>query len=221
MMWNSLYDFQWWVTELLGDYRARKDPGTIRDLVASLDSQDDRDMLLQSVFGAALSLHQWDLADLCIDLGVSVDASPEDAADSGPLHAIMENLGDRPEVLRWLISRGAKVDQSAFDGWTALMQAVARGWKESACTLLEEGANINVQMCIDNYDTPLTLAASQGNEAMIQFLLEAGADPTQINRWGDDAARVAEKRGHDECARLIREWRERPSKKRQVGGTGD
>lgn len=68
---------------------------------------------------------------------------------------------------------------------------------------LEFGADVNA---VDEEDrsTPLGIAAREGNAELVGLLLDNGADPNAAGaRWATPLA-WAERRGHDEIARLLR-----------------
>lgn len=51
--------------------------------------------------------------------------------------------------------------------------------------------------------TPLHWAASDGQIAMVQWLVEHGADPTAVDFNGQTPATVARRKGHDEVSRYL------------------
>ena len=84
-----------------------------------------------------------------------------------------------PNIVRFLITSGAKVDLKSDDGMTALHLAAQNGHLE--CTHIILGANnlprnhINVKD--DGGWTPLVWACEHKHEAVIRYLIEQGADP--------------------------------------------
>ncbi|EGD83109.1 hypothetical protein PTSG_12072 [Salpingoeca rosetta] len=67
--------------------------------------------------------------------------------------------------------------------------------------LLAHGADINAQ----NYrgHTALSQAASRGDESMVEYLLEHGAERAVKNRLGASPRRVARAQGHTKVARML------------------
>ena len=73
------------------------------------------------------------------------------------------------------------VNAAQPDGATALSWATYLDDRESAELLIAAGAKIDVA---DEYgETPLTLAAANGNAVLVGKLLKAGANP-KAARWG-------------------------------------
>lgn len=126
---------------------------------------------------------------------------PVDAVDY-PLHrAVIEGKTD---ALRALLGEPhADADASDNNGWTALHVAAFAGRLEAARLLIQHGA------CLDAVDqqqnTPVMFAALRSHIALVQLLLEAGADPEITNSSGKDAQVVAALVDSAPIARLLRE----------------
>ncbi len=68
------------------------------------------------------------------------------------------------------------------DGTTALHRAVHRNDLKAADTLVRSGADVNA---VNRYGVPpLSLAATNGNAAMLELLLKAGANPDATQSEG-------------------------------------
>ncbi len=83
--------------------------------------------------------------------------------------------------------------------------AIEQGDLDFLGTLLKKGLRVNEALEFESGSTLLHEATSWGNPETVKFLLEAGADPTIRNRYGNrpiDAAIEAEK--EDFCALLAR-----------------
>jgi ankyrin repeat protein len=88
--------------------------------------------------------------------------------------------GDLCELLDLILS-DASIDQRDTKGWTALHYACAVNEYEIAVQLLDSGADPN-GADPDPYpysliDTPLTVAAAEGNFDLVRLLIAHGADP--------------------------------------------
>jgi ankyrin repeat protein len=75
--------------------------------------------------------------------------------------------------LRELLSQGIPVDARGSDGLTALSAAVGYDRADAVRILLEHGADPNV---FGQHGTPLHVAAEGGHSAMVELMLEHGAD---------------------------------------------
>ena len=100
-------------------------------------------------------------------------ASPGMAADDLRLVEAVKNR-DAQAVLRLL---GQKVDVKTKepDGGTALHWAVHLGDRDTAALLIRAGAPVNAAN--DYGVTPLSLACTNGNVAIVELLLNSGANP--------------------------------------------
>ena len=113
------------------------------------------------------------LAGLC--LSVLLHAAPSSLAG-----AAMQ--GDK-ETVRTLLKNGADVNSAEGDGMTALHWAAQKDDVELARMLLYAGANVRATTRLGGY-TPLLMAAKNGNTAMIEALVGAGADPNTATTNG-------------------------------------
>src|SRR5580765_2091137 len=76
-------------------------------------------------------------------------------------------------AIRALIEKHADVNAPQIDGTTALHWAVYQDDVETAALLIRAGANVKAA---NRYGiTPLTLACTNGNAALVKLLLKAGA----------------------------------------------
>lgn len=78
-----------------------------------------------------------------------------------------------------------------------LYWAASRKNATATVALVEAGARVNCKNIFDH--TPLYRAAMVGDDQLVSFLLGVGADPS----LGLPAVRVAEEKGHSQCAQLL------------------
>ncbi len=142
-----------------------------------------------------------------IPLLLQAGASPE-IADGTPempaLHWLAENDNDyRGKTLRMLIDAGADVDHCGGPHhWTALHQAINMEKYYNVKTLLEAGANPNIE-CAPGV-TPLILCAGTRNMQIVDLLLEAGADPDLASSYnGKTPLMAAVERGNSPFAEKL------------------
>lgn len=103
-------------------------------------------------------------------------------------------------LARQLIQRGAQVNRP---GWTPLHYAATSGHTEMVKLLIEEHAFIDAQS--PNLTTPLMMAARMRHPAVVRILIEEGADPSQSNQAGLDAATYLDRAGYAQDAAWVRE----------------
>jgi ankyrin repeat protein len=86
--------------------------------------------------------------------------------------------------------------------WTGLHYLAFFGVPGKAKRLLEQGANVNAQENALGV-TPLHCAVHQGNDEMVEFLLERGGSVNATNSQGQTALHIASIRGHRKCMKLL------------------
>ncbi|RLN30487.1 ankyrin repeat and KH domain-containing protein 1-like isoform X1 [Panicum miliaceum] len=107
------------------------------------------------------------------------------------LHAAAE--GGRPEIAKFLLSRGACADvevEGEPASFTPLFIATYRGYASVLKMLLEQNADPNV--CMNDQITPINMALKHSSVACLKLLVQSGAD---VNGFGsyNPLARAAEK----------------------------
>ena len=144
---------------------------------------------------------------------------------AGPAHdgrhdviAMLMRLGARvPKVSKWapyyyfkheataafLLENGMDPNHMNWHRFTLLHHMAAEGELGKARLLLEHGADIN--FIDDEYrSTALGVASRRGQTAMVEFLLERGADPTAAGAsWATPLA-WAIKKGHGSVEKMLR-----------------
>ena len=95
--------------------------------------------------------------------------------------------GDMPVVKELVLQKHARVDHL---GWTPLHYACTKGQLEVAHFLVANGAIVDSTSL--NGSTPLMMAVQSGNEQLIRFLLDQGADISIRNGIGFSAIDIAD-----------------------------
>ena len=98
---------------------------------------------------------------------------------------------------------GAGADLKSEVGFTALHAAVINGKIQMAEYWLAKGAKINASINPTGY-TPLHTAVIEQNKEMIKFLINKGADVTFKNRFGQTPLELANNKGYNDIAEMIR-----------------
>src|SRR5580658_6265892 len=133
---------------------------------------------------------------ICLLSGVSAQFAT--AADARLADAVMS--GDR-EILRTLSADRAAINTPQPDGTTALHWAVRHDDLPTADALIKAGADVKAA---NRYGvTPMALAATNGNPAMIRRLLDAGADPNSANPGGETALMTAARTGKVDAVTVL------------------
>lgn len=178
----------------------RDNPATITDLLRrgfdpnTPNERGDKGLLL------ALQLES-DRVFFALLQSPQVDVNAHNARGETPL-MLAAIKGNLPAV-QALLARGADVNRP---GWAPLHYAASGGTPQHAqivALLLEHFAYIDAAS--PNGSTPLMLAARYGSDAIVQLLLQEGADPTLKNQLGLTARDFALEADRERTAALIDE----------------
>ncbi|XP_036397225.1 ankyrin repeat domain-containing protein 50-like [Megalops cyprinoides] len=141
-----------------------------------------------------------DMAALLIEKG-GVPLESRDMEGRTALHVAcwQGNL----EGMRLLLKHGADVNAQDREGRPPLHSVAWRGHGVAACLLLEsKGVDVNLA-CTQQGATALCIAAQEGHTDLVAVLLEKGADPEHVDRYGRSPVKVAAKMGHVGIVRLL------------------
>ena len=130
---------------------------------------------------------------------VTVQASSFTAEDTPLPDAAM--TGDIGEV-KLLLEKNVDVDQAQGDGMTALHWATHLDDLNLAHSLLEAGASVSPKTRLGAL-TPLFMASKNGNPAMVELLLDAGADARARNKNGTTSLMMAAASGNIETVQTL------------------
>jgi ankyrin repeat protein len=149
-----------------------------------------------------------------LERGATVHAK-DDLARSTVLLAVLD-AGDL-ELVKWLHSKGAALDEPDVGGRAPLSFAAAFGHLDIARYLIENGA------AVDKADvqkrTPLFHAALGDHPEVVAYLLERGANINARDQFGDTPLVVACAKGNGKTAALLLERGADASLKDQEGRT--
>ena len=106
------------------------------------------------------------------------------------------------ELVRELLTAGAKLNAKDNDGDTALMYAAIDNRAEIVKDLLTAGADVNAKN--NNGTTPLIAASLRGRTEPVKALLAAGADAQVKDSTGKTALMYAEAEGHADIVQMLK-----------------
>jgi ankyrin repeat protein len=147
--------------------------------------------MLQRWFGRSLQLGASAALALTVLLHAAPSAPVADAAQQGD-----------DDGVRALLKRAADVNAAQGDGMTALHWVAVRNDPKLAQTLLYAGANTRATTRIGAY-TPLILAARGGNAAVMEPLVEAGADVNARTSNGTTPLMLAAASGRTDAVEIL------------------
>ena len=162
-------------------------------------SVNKKDLFGISPLMSAVSLGLTKIAELLIQNGADVDGL-NDYDETPLLKAIQHQKG---RCARLLIDRGADLKRITGFEETYLHQAIRNDLSTIAELLVEKGIDVNKQN--KRGETPLHVALKSSNsEAMVEVLLDHGADESICDNQGRDAYFMAQKEGMHQCATVIK-----------------
>ncbi|KAM6180060.1 M-phase phosphoprotein 8 isoform 2-T2 [Erethizon dorsatum] len=128
-----------------------------------------------------------------ISVKVALNSNEEynlDQEDSSGMTLVMlAAAGGQDDLLRLLITKGAKVNGRQKNGTTALIHAAEKNFLTTVAILLEAGAFVNVQQ--SNGETALMKACKRGNSDIVRLVIECGADCNILSKHQNSALHFA------------------------------
>ena len=122
----------------------------------------------------------------------------EARANNGDTALMLAAFGGSLPAVTILVEAEAEVNQP---GWTALHYGAASGSTEVVAYLLENHAYIDAEA--PNGLTPLMMAVVFGKKAVVQLLLEQGADATLRNEKGQTAMDLAKQNAREDLIEIL------------------
>ena len=167
----------------------------------------------QELFAAAQSGDTAQLKSL-LDAGAD-HAAVNEAGETALMHAAHAG---HVTAVQLLIASGADVNAKSPQGWTALAKAAyngdtERGYVEVIEVLHGAGASLDERIFFGI--TPLMLAAGGGDAAVVEWLINNGADALAANEGGRTARMMADDKFYVEVINRLHEAEQ------QLGGSVD
>lgn len=143
-------------------------------------------------------------------------ATLQSLLDGGADHAATDEAGETAlmlaahhghlDAVRVLLAAGADVNAASPQGWTALAKAAyngetERGYVEVVAALRDAGAQLDARIFFGI--TPLMLAAGGGDAAVVEWLINNGADVLAANEGGRTARMMANDKFYVDVINLL------------------
>ena len=152
--------------------------------------------------------------ELALKRGAHLDAK-DDIGRDAVMRAVLD-AGDL-DMVKWLHSKGAALDQPDNGGRTGLSFAAEKDRLDIVRYLVENGAEVNrIDM---QKRTALFQAAIGGHLDVARYLLDHAAKPNVQDQFGDSPLMVACAKGYGEMAKLLLSRGADPELKDEEGRT--
>ena len=112
--------------------------------------------------------------------------------------------GDTVTVIKYLDAGTISV-KDVFFGWTPLLSAASKNQLAVVKILAEHGADLNYRHPITKM-TSAAHAAYEGNNELLEYLLQKGADPNIKARANVSLIRLARDQGHPDTVQLLTKY---------------
>ena len=122
-----------------------------------------------------------------------VDVKETDCDGNNILHKVCSLNTEKSDIVEYLISVGAAVNQVNSEGCTALIVCAGKGCLDTLKVLLKHGACVNPHGAVkQGHDSAVFVAAQNGHEKCVTELIRHGAD---ISHRNESLLKVACKEG--------------------------
>lgn len=185
---------------------AKDDDGTVPAAMAS--SSNAKDMLLkasakwQQNFPLHRAVRKNDVKTASALVAAGADVN-EGLSSDGRTPLIDAARFNKKEAVDFLLENGADVNKASYQGYTPLHWTVLQsdGKLSMVKRLVEAGADINA---VDSYgNTPFFYAVKYERQAMTEYLLKKGANPSIENKKGETAGGILAQRAAEEAQQQL------------------
>jgi len=123
-------------------------------------------------------------------------------ADMSDILYNLSNSQKTESLIGIILRTGVKIDDPNQDSLTATGLAVQYSSLTALKTLINSGANINARQGGAEWSL-LMIATYNGNEDIVKYLLDKGADVGVKSKDGHTASEIAKARGYNRIAKLL------------------
>ncbi|XP_012297389.1 M-phase phosphoprotein 8 isoform X2 [Aotus nancymaae] len=163
----------------------------LEDFQKHLDGEDENfaaaDAIPSNVLRDAVKNGDYITVKVALNSNEEYNLDQEDS--SGMTLVMLAAAGGQDDLLRLLITKGAKVNGRQKNGTTALIHAAEKNFLTTVAILLEAGAFVNVQQ--SNGETALMKACKRGNSDIVRLVIECGADCNILSKHQNSALHFA------------------------------
>jgi hypothetical protein len=177
--------------------------GELRDEVATNPLLGFTEQRLEQMLQLAIATKSELLAAAILDLGLDVNRNDDGFT---LLMTAIDASDDDPVMVTLLLDHGADLQARGINDFTPLHRAASWGFVRVVLCLLDRGAQIDARTRIDDYSTPLIVAAQAGKREVVELLLKRGADPREYGELNDDAVAGSGSR-EQQIERLLMRYR--------------
>ncbi|XP_078118523.1 uncharacterized protein ankrd50l isoform X2 [Sander vitreus] len=113
------------------------------------------------------------------------------------------------EMVDLLLKHGANPNAQDTEGRPPMHSVAWTGHVEVGCRLLDS-SGVNIDLACHQKATALSIAAQEGHANIVAMLLERGANPNHMDKYGRSPVKVAGKHGHFNIVRLLESYGAKP-----------
>ncbi|KAM5147121.1 M-phase phosphoprotein 8 isoform 1-T1 [Callospermophilus lateralis] len=163
----------------------------LEDFQKHLDGEDETFVTTDTIPSNLLrdAVKNGDYITVKVALNSNEDYNLDQEDSSGMTLVMLAAAGGQDDLLRLLITKGAKVNGRQKNGTTALIHAAEKNFLTTVAILLEAGAFVNVQQ--SNGETALMKACKRGNSDIVRLVIECGADCNILSKHQNSALHFA------------------------------